>query len=825
MKRFFAFLLPLIFIGGIAGAQKPQRGDHKRTLPKIGIITGKVVDKVTGKPVEYATVAVMRSENDKLLSGTITARDGGFIIEDLPVGTMYLRIEFMGYENYKSKVLKITPQAPEIFVGKISLAAKIATIDGVEITAEKVLLENKIDKKIINVQQDIVSSGGSAIEVLENAPSVDVDTEGNISLRGSENVKVLLDGRPSGLTAESAATLLEQLPASEISSIELITNPSSKYDPEGMAGIINIVLKKNKLIGMNGQVSAGFATNNAYHTAASVNIRNEKMNLYVSGSLRNFNLEMEHNSIRNSFFNESSVLLDKRTKSLREMTGGMARIGADIFLNSTNTLSINTGLTPRNHSNNSESRYTQTDSRLEDDRYYIGVSDDENSGLGYSLNSTWEKRFTSKDHYLKADVNASFYQYDKEGVWLETDTDEEFNPAQFVSQERNITDNINNDFTLSVDYAQPLNNEGKFEAGLRSTLRSIDQDFSIGEFIDGNPFVADVNRSNRFVYDEVIHAVYGQYGRKWNKFSAQAGLRGEKVSTASDLKTTGEKYNKDYFSLYPSLFLMYQLTDNDEVKINYSRRVHRPHSRQLNPFGNSTDPMSVRRGNPYLDPEYVNSLELAYDKRIGAIQMGAALFYRYTEDVIQRINQVDENGVTIMTFDNLTTGEDYGVELSYAGRLAKFWRLNGSFNFYQTELSGSSENVALSNSGLMWNTKLSNNLTFGHGFSAQVSGRYYGPRVLPQGEMDAFYMVDAAIKKELLKKKLVISANMRDVFKSRQYNFYTEGVNFRVDGENMPITRSVMFSLTYKFGKMQTSFDKRKRNGSESIENGEDMEF
>ncbi len=779
-------------------------------MPKIGAISGKIMDIQNSEPVEYATIALIRKRSGELTAGTISKSNGSFQLSELPPGMYQLKVEFMGFESWVKDSIRITPQKREYFFNDIKLKPAASNISGVEITAEKQLFVNKIDRRVINVEQSIVSAGGSALDVLKTAPSIDVDLEGNISLRGSENIKVLIDGKPSGIAADNAGEIMEQLPSGSIENIELITNPSARFDPEGMAGIINVVLKKNKIRGISGSVMGGVGPNDQYNGSFNISKRNEHFNLYTSASFRQMNFDMEGINLRKTWYNDSIRYYDQESEAERNMKFAMFTLGGDYYISPTSTLSLSGRMNLRKRAMSESTLYKQyeTEKKLFDTAYR-GISENSRDGWNYSLDLNYEKTFSSRDHYLKAGANFSQGDNTRDGSWTEESLDDQFNTLAMGDQSKNTTGSKDYDWEFSLDYSLPFSENNRLELGARSNIRNMDDDYTV-ENLENSSWIYDSTQSNHFIYKEQVHALYSQYAHSLGSFSFQAGLRAEQVYTDSELKTTGEKYEDDYISLYPSAFILQKIGKTNEVKLNYSRRVHRPRGRQLNPFGNSTDPMNIRRGNPLLKPEYVNSYEFSWQKFLGRSgSFTATVYHRYTTDVIQRFTNVDSSGRSVTTYENLDTQSDWGGELSLSLKITPWWQFMGGFNIFYTDLAGTNESEELSNNGTNWNIKGTNSFKLPWDLSLQLSSRYYAPRIIAQGEASANFSMDFGLRKNLLDNKATISFNVRDVFQTRKWEATTSGEYFSSDFTRQPTTRFASLSFTWRFGSMKNGKDRK----------------
>lgn len=803
---------------------KPDGNTNSNSLAKIGVVKGKVVDSDNGEKVEYATIALFNKKLQKIMAGGITDEKGNFEIDNIPLGLYQMKVEFIGYEPFIIDDLQIGKNKLEHVFNEIKISAKATVLDEVNVTAERAVIVNKIDRKVVSVDKDLVSAGGSAVDVLENVPSIEVDTEGNISLRGSQNLTILIDGRPSGLSTESTGALLEAIPAESIESIELITNPSAKYDPEGVSGILNVILKKNKLSGMNGQVSAGIGTNGSYNLGASLNYRTNKMSLSTNYSYRSFEMPMTGSTQKTVFLNDTVKHFDDSNESERFGSNHNLALNADFFLNAKNVWSFGGRISSRSMERTQESIYTNYYEPYVLTDYYKNDINSSNKGISYDLNTNYRKTFDTKNHYLEAEIAYSNYDSEMNQNRATTALDETLYPEGFIPND--LSENTlseSNISTFRLDYLKTYEHS-KLEIGAKSTFRKSNDDYIAGQLDSNQDIVPDENLSNHFIYEENVNALYSQFGGELGNFSYQTGLRAEYVDIKSELINTNETYPHSYFSLYPSIFLMQKLNKDNEINLNYSRRVNRPRSRQLNPFGNSSDPYNIRKGNPDLTPEYVNALEAGYSRYIKKSVINATLYYRYITDVIENINYVDNYGVSTVTYQNAGSEESYGGELTYSGQFFKWWSMNGGFNFYQLNYS-SGESTELSNAGFTWNVKASNNFRIGSDLTAQLSGRYDASRVTSQGSMDARFALDAGIKQDLFKKKASINIRVRDILNTRKFAYETIGANYTQSTERYPTTRMLQISFSYKFGKMSMDKNRDKKQNQETTDDMGDFEI
>lgn len=787
-------------------------------LSKNGTVKGNIIDASNGAVVEYATIALYNKKLDKITAGGISDENGNFNITDIPMGDYQMKVEFIGYEPFIIEDLKINREKSDYVYNNIKLTSKATVLNEVNVTAERAVIVNKIDRKVVSVDKDLVSAGGSAVDVLENVPSIDVDTEGNISLRGSQNVTILIDGRPSGLSAESTGALLEAIPSESIQSIEIITNPSAKYDPDGVSGILNIILKKNKLSGFNGQVSAGIGTNDSYNAGMSLNYRTSKMNLSTNYNFRQFGHPMNGWNKKTIQVGDTIKHFNSESESQRLGSNHSISLNADFFINPKNVWSIGGRASLRDMSGTEYNIYENfyEPNNVITDNYRNDISSS-NNGVSYDLNTNYRKTFSSTSHFLEAEIAYSNYNSESD----QSRTISAINGFDYpdglpISDLSENTLSNSDVYTFRLDYAQPFE-KSKLELGAKSTLSQTGNDYVAGQLNSNGEINPDPALTNNFIYNENVHALYVQYGGAIGSFSYQTGLRGEYADIKSELVTTGESYPRNYTSLYPSVFLLQKLNKNNEINLNYSRRVDRPNSRQLNPFGSYSDPYNIRKGNPNLNPEYINAYELGYTRYINKSMLNATMYYRFITDVVEHVILMDDFGVSTVTYQNIGSREAYGGEVTFSGQFYKWWSMNAGLNFYQLSYN-SGESSELTNAGFTWNFKASNNFKLGANLSAQLSGRYDAASVTPQGSMDARYAVDAGLKQDLFKKKASINIRVRDIFNTRNFSYSAVGSNYTMQTERFPATRMLQLSFSYKFGKMTD----KGRDKKQTQENGDD---
>ncbi|MCL2040782.1 MAG: TonB-dependent receptor [Bacteroidales bacterium] len=844
-KLYFSFVFFLLIAISLPAQQSPD-------VLKIGKVSGQIIDAQTNEPLEYATIAILRERDSTLVTGTITDRSGNFRITDIPVGKYYAKIDFLGYKTLLKSGLTITVDNPEVKLRKIPIEPSASALEIVNIVADKPLYQNQIDRKVINPDKDIMSAGGTALNVLESAPSVDVDVEGNVSLRGNTSVTILIDGRPSGYSGESAGDLLQQIPANAIDRVEVLTNPSSKYNPEGITGIINIVMKKNSYGGFNGSVNAGIGTLLDYGAGANLNYRNDKINFYSNFGLNNRKMEMTGENNRQTFNHGDTTTYLQNSKNNMEGTNLSARAGIDFFLNQKNTFTLTGNVSGNPNPRKSEQRSEYEISNNSGDILnYNTKSNDENSRFSYNAGALWETTFTNKNHFLLFDAsfgkrqndgNSKYdvYSFSGDTVW--------YYP---YDRRETATNGYTQDFEGKIDYAMPVKQDGKFEAGGSARLRTMESGMNQTSYVFAleeppvDTLILLYKPDYNFIYHENVYALYAQYGSKIGEFSYQAGLRGEIAHTKSDLAGAAGAYEfyfqnnlkpiptelfwdtiyqdaldpHNYFQLYPTAYLMYQLKEKNELKLNYSRRVNRPGPWNLNPFQDFTDPLNIRMGNPDLKPEYINSLELDFFRYLKAGNTSATLYYRNTTNVISRVTEVDPvSGVSISTWDNLNTNNAYGLELLFNNKFFNMWSLNASANFGYSKISGDlstlNQSQSINRGSFSWTLRANNSFQVTETTALQFNARYVGPRITAQGEFHGFFAGDVGFRQDFLQKTLSLTLNVRDVFNTMKFSSTSESEYFYQTFSRKPKGCVGYLSLTWKFGNMSIRDAKKRQTPS-----------
>lgn len=808
----FIISLPTAFAQRGNGEGRGKRGQGER--PTV-LIKGKVVDGSEGQPLDYATVTIFSKKDSSMVTGGITDEKGKFEIETKK-GRFFAKVEFLSFQTRTIENIPFGEDQIVADLGTIALAADATTLSEIEVRAEKSQMQMSLDKRVFNVGKDLANTGASAQDILDNVPSVSVDVEGNVSLRGNENVRILVNGKPSSLVGVDNANGLRSLPSNLIDKVEVITNPSSRYEAEGSTGIINIVLKKDRKKGINGSFDATVGLPETYGLGVNMNFRREKVNLFA-----NYGLSYRSN-VGGGFNNQEryrdneTFIQDQTRNSERGGWSNTVRFGADYYINKQNTLTTsfmyrksdedNFGfLTYRDYIGNRNLENLQAVTERRDDE-----KEDEKA-IQYSVN--YKKTFSKKGQELTATV-----QFEEDSEIEGSDYTEKYFDSNYTATDQaDLLQESNNEegekeWLFQLDYVNPISKEGKFEIGLRSSIRDIRNDYEVNEFDDniwqplldfkGNPL------SNNFSYDEDIHAIYTNIGDKKGKFSYQFGLRGEYSHVVTQLIETKEINDRSYFNLFPSAFFSYDLPKQNAIQLSYSRRIQRPRFWYLNPFFSFSDSRNQRTGNPNLDPAFTHSLELGHIKYFDKGTVSSSLYYRYSEGTIERsVRTVINDQETLSRPENLKDENAYGLEFTISYNPNKWWRLNSDLNFYRAITDGTNVQPDLMSDTYTMQGRLTSRMTFWKEIDFQLRGSYRAPRQTPQGNRKALYSLDLGINRDVLKKKATLTLSVRDLLNSRKYRYDTILDNFYSEGEFQWRGRTATLTFNYRLNQ------KKKRGG------------
>ncbi|MBN3034287.1 MAG: TonB-dependent receptor [Bacteroidales bacterium] len=773
---FFRVLQVLVVLMLLGQAASGQNGPGQGT-PVTGVITGQVKDQSTGDPMEYASVVIFRGMDSTMVDGTVTGPDGRFIMEGIPPGRYFLVANFIGYDKTIVGDIRITPDQKVFDAGIMMLSPASTALRGVEVVADKDHVEYRIDKKIVNVSQDIVAVGGSAVSVLENVPSVSVDIEGNVSLRGSSSFQVLIDGKPSVIEGSDA---LQQIPASQIDHIEIITNPSAKYDPDGVGGIINVITKKQKQPGMNGVVNGSIATGNKYKLDVLLNQRMEKLNVFGGVDVNYRDFEMEGESEYRTDVNDTVTFQDSWRNGLMNRKGFEVKGGANYNISGRTDVSLTGSVGGYGFGRDMTSRRVICTDPFMPEEYSKSVSGSERKGGFYRLDAGYSHRFNEEGRKIDALV---FYS---ERTGGDTDFQEDYitNPdwttAESIPESlRTSEDDSDRDLRIKADLVFPFGKEQKLEAGVQShfmreheTYTFEDFDNSLGSWVENEMF----SDASDFMRD--IHAVYVIAGGESQSWGYQAGLRGEYTHRRIQNEKSAEPFVIDRLDLFPSVHLSRSFEKDYQVMASYSRRIERPRGWDLNPFPNYMDAYNIRIGNPGLEPEYIDSYELGIQKRYNGSFVSLEAYHRLNKNKITRIKTLQEDGTFLHTHLNLNRDYSTGAELMLNLFLSRQFQLNTSATVYDYRLEGSVEEEDVTRSSTNWNTRTNFTAKFRWDIRLQLTGIYEGPSATAQGDREGFFVFNAAVRKDLLNQKLNMTLSVQDLFATGKREMVSTGQGF-----------------------------------------------
>lgn len=766
-----------------------------------GGVKGTLIDAMTDEPLGFANVVVYTFEGS-LVSGTITDIDGKFEISNIPLGDYRLEASFIGYgtENLNVELNEID----RFFtVGDLLLGTGGQDLEEVVVTADRAVMQLGLDRKVFNVEETIAASGGSAEDLLRQLPSISVDLDGNVSMRGSGNVRFLINGRPSGLVGTDPATFLRSLTAASVERIEVITNPGAAYDPDGTAGLINIVLKNKRDDGFNLTLNANVGTNNKFDGSLDLNWRQGKFNSFAGLSGRS-----DERFFR-GFRDQTGRIGDSTFARLFTFDGNRIRqsqrlrLGTEYSISKRGILGIqgNYQLESSQNNNNritrffdSENALSRTSNRIETQP---GDEDD------WEINADYTTTFAKKGRKLSAAVQYSQNEEFETEFYDENIVDAQGNFLEEVRQ-RAPSNEGRNQLLLQMDYEQKIG-QFKFETGWRSTMQEITTDADFDQFGLNEFFTID-SLSNIFSYQEDVHAAYVTFGGKVDDLTFSAGLRAEQAYTTSNLTEPVEDaqvFENNYFKLYPSVFLGYAFDENTTLQMSYSRRINRPRVWALNPFVDRGDPFNLRSGNPFLLPELINSFELNVQQRFGIGTITAGGYFRQLNDLISRISESRPGGVTLSTRGNLERGRNYGLEVTANIRPTEKFEITASANGYRSEIIGQVDNQNIAANGYLFSGRIQGGYELPAGVQMQFTWFYRSPGIRPQGRIKTIQSLDLGFRKEILKKRGALTLRATDILNTRRYRFETFLTDLTTDSEFQRESRIVYLGFQYSLQQLK----------------------
>lgn len=790
------FLIGTFFIVSLATSNLlSQSKDHFNNSNsenfKDGTIKGRIIDSESQNGLSKASATLLRLKDSTIAGGGLTDVNGNLLIEKVQSGKYFLRINYVGYEPLIIEPITITSMKSTYNFGTIKLNQTSEMTDEITITADKDPIQFKSGKRIINVDQDITSKGGNALDVLKNAPSVNVDVDGNVALRGSGNVNILINGKPSTFLG-GGSSALEQLPAEIIDHIEIITNPSAKYEAEGATGILNIVLKEEKDSGFNGLFNLNIGNYDRYSSSINLNYKINGFNLFGSYAFNRFRGGMNGTSNRNTklpYSDDISYLSQIMDRS-RSMYMHNIKAGIEWNPDKNQNLIISGTFRPRDSDFGG--------STLSNQSYQISptldtikrTSNEVGDNPNFDFSANYRYNF-GKEHYLTSDL---FYSSSNDNEITDYYQYLSYNPKDNLPE---MSKNYEQDKSIvfQLDYVNQMDELFKIESGIRASSVKRNNQYDYNYSSNGS-WLADTMRRNYFNYDENIIAGYMIFSSNFEPLFMQVGLRVENSNVVGDLTNKGLVNRQTYLDFFPSANISYKFSPLFSIQANYSQRITRPRGWSLNPWTDYSDIYTIRSGNPYLKPEYSNLYEIGTIHNIYGIAINPGLFYRFTNNVMERYQKMVSDSVILSTWENMSKSESYGLELNINGPIFKWLRFNGDVSYYNYKINGI-DSLTAERQDYTWSTRLSFNMIFSKKMNMQISGYYSAPTVTSQGSRTSKYSIDAGMRYDLLE-DLSLTLRANDIFDTQKFGQSSVGPGFTFDFNMRPMTQIISLGIQYK---------------------------
>ncbi|ETN95370.1 outer membrane beta-barrel family protein [Zhouia amylolytica] len=830
--KFKLFAFCVIIIGLFtAEAQSP--------IAKKIRLTGQVIDADTNEPLEYATIVLQSVKNPNNVTGGITDAEGKFNVE-ANSGVYNIRVEFISYGTYEIKNQNLTKNKD---LGVIKLSLDVAQLEAVEVVSERTTVEVRLDKKIYNIGKDLTTSGGTVSEALNNVPSVTVDIDGAISLRGNENVRILINGKPSAMAGFGSTEALRQLPADAIEKVEVITSPSARYDAEGTAGILNIVLKKEKTLGVNGSANLTMGYPNSSQITTNFNYRTDKFNIF--NTLGYFYREPPGNGFFDNRYEDGKFdrIIEDRDMS-RKDKGFNMNIGMEYFINDQSSITGSFFTRLSDEQDVTENKTERFINSVVDSRTNRKEEENEDD-TNYQVSLSYINKFNDEGHQLTADLQ---YSFDDEDVLSNIIENATYPNNSLIASENIYEIETQKDYLIQADYVLPMG-EAQFEAGYRGDFEKEQNEYRLDTLDrNSNEYITNNDLSNIFDYTENVHALYTQYGNKFGKFSFLLGLRLENTQLIGKVKTLDgtpvdnipginveANFDKNYLGLFPTVNLIYELNEYENISIGYNRRINRPRGWFINPFPSRSSRTNVFQGNPDLDPAYANAFDVGYLKRWEKITFNTSVYYQRETNAFERIQEetgeTTSDGIEIIRSIpiNLATNQRVGFEGSLMYNPSRKLRFNGSFNYFHFDSDGEFNGIDYGTKSSSWFARFSSKVTLPGKIDWQTNAFYMGPRENSQTKSEGMFSLDLAFSKDILNDNATISFNVRDLLNSRKRQSFTESYdangNLRFTSESEFQWRERQFNISFIYRFNQPKERNGRGGGNNRNGGGEDMDF
>lgn len=771
------------------------------------IITGQLQESGTDKTLPFATLGLYALPDSSIIANTLTEADGRFVLEAMP-GKYYALFQYVGYENHFLSPLDIRAGQDTLRLGTIEMATAAIALEEVEVRAERSQMEFKLDKRVFNVGKDLTNAGNNAADILDNVPSVSVDPEGNVSLRGSQGVRILVNGQPSGLLSAGDTEALQRMQGDMIERVEVITNPSARYEAEGEAGIINIILKKEEDKGINGSfgATAGYPAN--YGASYNLNYRKQAFNFFS-----NFGIDYRRapggGNATQRFFEDGELTeyFTSETNQNRGGLGGYLQMGTDYNFDERNT--VTASFLYRTGADDNDATVTYRDFDPAGNLLNTTVRNTDEVEEEHNLETTvnYERQYDHPDQ--KWTVNFKYILDDDTEIADYRQTDAE-STTPLLQRSSNTEDETN--MLLQTDYVYPIGENSKVEGGLRAAFRTVNNDFFVEEQGTDGTYTPLPDFNDELNYTEDIYAAYAIGGHEFGPYSVQVGLRAELSDITAALLRSGESNDQDYLSFFPSASFSYSITKKDQLQVSYSRRLSRPYFRRLLPFSNYNNPRNNSIGNPNLRPEFTNSFETGYLRYMESGTFLASVYYRRTTGVIERLTLPDEAGTTIVYPVNLAVRDAYGLELNLSVQPTDWWDITGDVNLFRAMIEGQFEGIDYSADTYTMSGQVNSKLKPTDRWQVQVSFDYTAPQRTPQGRRLSIYMLDIAASLDILDNRGTLTLSGRDLFNTRKRRSEVDLPNYQEESVfQWRQTRRVILSFNYRLNQEKAQ-QRRDRN-------------
>ena len=763
-------------------------------------IKGCVIEKSSGNPLEFATV-IVKNKKDSIITQSVTDKNGWFVFKGIPMGEYRISYSFIGFEKIDSVPVAIKTINQKINLGKLYITEAGQMLNQVEVVGQRSTFVNSIDRKTFNVGQDLMSKSGSVSDLMQNIPSVQVDMDGNVSLRGSENVTILIDGKPSAMMKINRAAVLQQMSAGNVEKIEIITNPSAKYKPDGTSGIINIVMKKDRNLGFNGNVTANVGNEGRWNINGMLSYNPGKLNLYGSLGVRQDNRTRINDVTTNNYDSVSGKFLSySRTysKGTSRPISYIGNLGFDYKLNDMNKIGASVSYNYRTYLLNDTTNYVVKDNLLNTTLSYDRPRYRPEWESDLEFKAFYNHKFNKEGHELNFDLTNSVTNESEDTHF----TNFYYIPALATTKEHTLYTHLCYDTEFSAEYSLPLGEDRKFEAGY--IFQNVSNDLNLirdtTRTVNPDSWFNDLQRSNRFIRSESTNVLYATYEQEIGKFGFLVGLRAEHTTTRANLVTLDSIINNNYFRLYPTIHASYKLGKMHELQLNYSHRIRRPEDEELNPFPEYQDMRNIRAGNPLLLPEDTHSFEFGYQYKNDATTFLSTLYYRNSYNLVTNIIQDLGNAVYKTTLENLSQSQAAGLELILSSGIAKFMTFNIATNAFYNTIDASSLGYSSNKSNIAWSANANVNFNLTKSTVWQFTSNYTAETLTPQGKRVPSFVLNSGLKQDLFKKKGALILTVSDIFNSMRYQTEIDIPTMKRIEIRRRSSQTIYLGFTYNFG-------------------------